>query len=428
MLTKKVVERLLRAGEPGNFYDGRGLRLEVRGPRSASWVSRYQIDGVERWMGLGSAHTFDLKEARQRNRKLVRQLVADGIDPLARKREEKASRIAAKAKARTFGDAAQAYIETHQAAWHSQTHGAQFRNTLRDYVEPIIGAMNVAEVGTPDVLRVLEQRVAARANLPGGPFYQVRAVTADRVRTRIEMILDFATARGWRTGDNPAALKIIRDALPARSAIKRIVHHAALPYAELPGFMAELRTREGIAAKALQFVIMSACRAGEAIGATWDEIDVDRAVWTIPAARMKSRREHTVPLSKPVIALLRELPREAGNPFVFVGMRRAGLSDTALGHALKRGMKRSDVTIHGFRSTFSDWSHERTSHASHTIEISLAHSVGNATEQAYRRGGMFEKRAQLMADWAKYCTSKPVGSAGNVTPIAAGREVARGVS
>jgi integrase len=283
-LTAKKVTKLLRRGEPGNHYDGRGLRLEIRGKNSASWSTRYQIDGVERWMGLGSARTFTLAEARERNRKLVRQKIADKIDPVAVRRAEQAAQAAAAKKAITFSEAAYAFVEGNASAWRNAKHAAQWKKTLATYVEPIIGALSAANIDVTHVLKVLEQKVPAKNGYPAGTFWTARPETASRVRGRIEAVLDWATARQHRSGDNPAAWKTIGKVLPERGKIAKVEHHAALPYAELSAFWAALREREGVAAQALAFTILTAARTNEALGARWEEIDSHKKVWTVPAA------------------------------------------------------------------------------------------------------------------------------------------------
>jgi integrase len=254
----------------------------------------------------------------------------------------------------------------------------------------------VAAIDTGLVLKCIE------------PHWATTAVTMSRVRARIESILDWATVRGYRTGDNPARWKgHLSEVLAPPRAIAKVTHHAALPFAELPSFLAALRMREGISARALEFTILTAARTGEVNGARWDEIDFDDAMWVVPAHRMKGKREHRVPLSDRALEILRDLPREHNNPFVFVGTKQGtSLSATAMSVTLAR-MGRNDVTVHGFRSTFRDWAAERTSIANHIIEQALAHAIGNAVERAYRRTDLFDKRRKLMDAWAKYCITPP---------------------
>jgi integrase len=413
-LTVKKTAKLLRRGEPGRHFDGLGLYLVVENERNASWARRYELNHKAHEIGLGSAFAFTLAEARERNRR-ISQLLADGLDPLAQKRAQRAAQAAAAVKVMTFKEAAQAYVAAHQAKWRSAKHGAQWLSSLQRFVYPVIGALDVAAVDTPAVLRVLEQKVPAQLGHPGGTLWTARAVTADRVRSRIELVLSWAAGRGYRAKENPARWSDLKHVLPEPSKTARVVHHAAVPYQELPALVAELRQRDGVAVKALEFLILTAARAGEALGATWDEINVTEAVWTIPPERMKGAKEHRVPLSQAAIALLRGLYREEGNPRLFLGPRQERLSHAALVAALHR-LGRTE-TVHGMRSAFSDFAHERTAHAGYTIELSLAHSVGGAVEKAYRRGDLFEKRRKLIESWSAFCTSPPVKQSGAVVAL-----------
>lgn len=411
-LKAKQVEKLLRAGKPGRHYDGLGLRLEIRSKKAAAWVARYQIDGTEHWMGLGSARVFTLTEARERNRKLVRQKIADGIDPLRVRQADRNAARAAAAKAMTFDEAAKRFLEQHGGKWENAQHKAQWQNTLRDYAGPVIGKMPVADIDVALVLKVLEQPVAADRGRPAGPMWTVRAETASRLRGRIEAILDWAKVRGYRSGDNPASWSLIGKALPARTGGR---HHGAMRYADVPAFMAKLREQDSIAAKALQFTILTAARSGEVLGAVWGEIDLAEAVWVVPASRMKARKEHRVPLSAEAVALLRDLPTEAGNKFVFIG-RSAGqpLGRGSMAQTLDR---MGSGTVHGFRASFRTWSSESTAFPHDVAEAALAHVRGDQTVQAYSRGDLLDKRRKLMEAWAKFCSSPPVKKASGVVPL-----------
>jgi integrase len=417
-LKSKQVEKLIRAGKPGRHYDGRGLRLEIRGPNSASWATRYQIDGVERWMGLGSARDFTLAEARERNRKLVRQKLADGIDPLLTRQAEHAAKLAAAAKTMTFAEATRRFLEQHGAKWDSPKHRAQWRSTLKTSGEPVIGALPVADINVPLVLKVLEQSVKAARSYPAGPLWNTRPETANRLRGRIESVLDWAKGRGYRQGDNPAAWSLIGKVLPARGAQQ---HHAAMSYKDVPAFMQALRAQQGVAAQALQFLIYTAARSQEVLQARRSEIDFDNAVWTVPAVRMKARKPHRVPLAAEVVELLRGLYTESDNDFVFIGTR----AGKPLAHtALQRLLERMDVetTVHGFRSTFRDWSGETTAFPHDICEAALAHVRGDKSVQAYARGDLFDKRCKLMGAWARYCrTIPPARAAGDVVALRGAR-------
>jgi integrase len=415
-LTAKRVAKLLSKGEPGNFHDGLGLRLEIRSANSASWVSRYELNGVERWMGLGPVAAFSLAEARDRNRKLVRQKLADGIDPLAERQEAKAAARAAAAKLVTFREAAESYIAGNASKWRNAAHARQWPATLETYVYPAIGALSVSAIDVPLVLKVLEQHISIE---PIGSFWATRTETASRVRGRIEAVLDWATARGLRSGDNPAAWKTIGKVLPVRPA--QVEPHPALPYAELPAFMIELAKREGVTARALEFTILTAARSGEVLGAHWSEIDFAKKVWTVPAARMKAKREHRVPLSAAALDLLSRLPREPGNDFVFIGAKSGhGLSHTTMNRDALAGL-RHGLTVHGFRSSFRDWADERTAFSHDVCEAALAHAVGTDVERRYKRTTLFDRRRQLMDAWATFCMTAPVAAAGdNVVALGGG--------
>jgi integrase len=421
-LTAKRVAKLIRKGEPGRHLDSRGLYLITQSPTAAHWEKRYQLDGREHYHGLGSAFVFGLAAARERSRR-AGELLADGIDPLVRKREAKAERIAAAARIVTFGECAVDYFRAHSPAWGHPKHAAQWRAsvlgltatgkpTKHDYCK-VLRPLPVAQIDTPFVLHVLK------------PLWHDKPETMSRVRARVASVLDYAKAAGYRQGDNPASWNIIGKLLPSRTRLDPVEHFAAVDYRALPAFMAALRMREGTAARALEFLILTVARSAEAREATWSEIDFDEKLWVIPAARMKADREHCVPLAPETIDLLRGLYSEGDEDdgLLFLGPQPGKpLSDLAL-MKLMRGMGRSEV-VHGFRSSFSDWAHERTAHSNHAIELSLAHSIGTATEKAYRRGGMLEKRRQLMEQWAAYCTSPPVvqEAGDNVVPMGRGRQ------
>ena len=406
-LTSKRAAKLMRRGEIGRYSDSgpsgqRGLYLVIGGKANAHWSLRYQLQSRGHWMGLGSARDFSLSEARERARK-ERQRLADGDDPLQMKRAERAAKLAAAATRKTFKECALDFLQQHRDKWKSAKHGKQWLTSLETYVFPKIGGLDVGAIGRPHILSVLEQKVEAQLGYPAGQFWQVRTTSADRTRNRVELILNFAAARGYRTGENPARWEDLKHILPQPSKLNTVKHHTAVPYADLPALFAELRRREGVGPRALEFLILTAARTGEVLDAKWSEIDFREKIWTVPAERMKGGREHRVPLSNAAVDLLRDLCREEGNEHIFIGARQPRLSDTALSEVLKQ-LGRAE-TVHGFRSSFSDWAHERTAHSNHTIEISLAHTIGSEAEKAYRRGEMLAKRRQLMEAWAKFCTS-----------------------
>jgi integrase len=410
-LTAKRVARLLRK-KPGRHHDGHGLHLQITSPTNASWLLRYQRHGKEHWLGLGPVHTVGLADARMRA-KAARLQLLDGIDPLQAKRDAKAAAKLTDARRLTFVEAAEQYHKQHLGGWRSVQHAQQWLASLATHAFPVIGYMDVATISTPDVLRVVE------------PIWQTLTVTADRVRNRIESIIDWTVVRGHRPpGTNPARWKgHLDEVLLAVKTVSKPQHFAALAYVELPLFMQALRSRQGVATRAMEFAILTAARSGEVLGAKWEEIDLGKRVWVVPAERMKAGKEHHVPLAPQAIELLRALPHEEGNEFVFIGAKAgAGLSVTALFRLLQR-TGHDDVTVHGFRSAFSDWAHETTAHSNHSIEISLAHAVGNEVEKAYRRGDMFNKRKKLMAAWADYCCSPPAKQkrSADVVPIRGGR-------
>ena len=379
-----TAKRVYHLHKPGRHPDGDGLYLQITDSGVKSWVLRFERNGRERMLGLGPAHTFTLKEARERARR-ARQLLADGVDPIDAKRTQRTVPIL------TFRQAVEIYAKLHEQKWTSRR--PQFLSSLRQHAFPILGDLPLAVIDTPAVLRVLE------------PIWISKTETANRVRQRIEAVLDWAIVSGHRPkGDNPARWKgHLAMILPTPGAIVKVQHHAALPWVEIGAFMGELRGREGVAARALEFAILTAARTNEVIGARWSEIDFSAATWTIPADRMKADKEHRVPLSEPAIDLLRNLWTEAGHDLVFIGSQAArGLGDRALAEALAR-TGRTDVTVHGFRSTFRDWAAEVSHYPNHVVEMALAHAIPSAVERAYRRGDLFEKRRALMEDWAAFC-------------------------
>lgn len=402
MLTTKKIEKLRRV--PGRYHVGHSLYLQVV-PNGASWLLRYQINGRERWMGLGSARLFSLSEAKESAKEAQRQLKKDRIDPVEARRAAKAAAAVAAAKAITFRQAAAAYIASHEAGW-TVKHREQVDASLATFVFPVFGHLPVKDIDTGIVVAALK------------PHWQTKVVTMSRVRSRVEAVLGWCIAGGYRGEPNPARWKHHLDQLLARpSKVAKVEHHTALPYRDIPSFMAALRQREGTAALALQFLVMTAARTSEVTGARWSEIDLKTATWTIPATRMKADREHRVPLSNHVIALLQSLHVEDDNDHLFIGPRAGlGLSGEAMAVLLKR--MRINATVHGFRSAFSDWAHETSTFPNHVIEISLAHAVGSEVERAYRRGDLLQKRRKLMQAWATFCCAPPVEeTGGNVLPF-----------
>jgi integrase len=390
----------------GYYADGAGLYLLVGPTGAKSWIFRFRAGGRLRDMGLGPLHTISLAEARKRAR-ICRQQRLDGIDPIEARKSARAGAQLEVARAMTFKQCAEAYIAAHQAGWRNPKHRAQWPATLEAYAYPVFGSIPVQSIDVGLVMKAIE------------PLWTKRPETASRVRGRIESVLDWATARGYRKGENPARWRgHLENLLPRKSKVAPVQHLAAMPYAELPDFMAQLRQQEGVAARALEFTILTAARTGEAIGARWSEIDFEARLWVIPASRMKASRSHRVPLCDRAIEILQEMQAIRHNEFVFLG-ERAGrpLGSVALLRAA-RGRSRTELTTHGFRSTFSDWCSEQTNFASEVREMALAHAVGDRVEAAYRRGDLFQKRRQLMDAWAQFAGTAP-GS--NVISIAAVR-------
>jgi integrase len=396
---KLTALKVEKAKEPGMYGDGGGLYLRVTEDGAKNWVFRFMLNGRARWMGLGPLALYGLQEARGRALD-ARRLRHEGMDPIDTRRAARLQERLKAAKAMTFKQCAEAYIASHRAGWRNEKHAGQWETTLATYAYPAIGALPVQSIDTGLVLRVLE------------PIWTEKSETAGRVRGRIEAILDWAKARDYRAGENPARWRgHVDKLLPARNKVRKVEHHAALPYAELPGFMLALRGQEGNSARALEFAILTAARTGEVIGATWDEINWTEKVWTIDGARMKAGKEHRVPLCDRATMLLTELEPNADDTsaerrFLFAG-GKAGrpLSNMAMDMLLRR--MNSDVTVHGFRSTFRDWAAERTNFPSEVVEMALAHTISSKVEKAYRRGDLFEKRRRLMDTWADFCAKPP---------------------
>jgi integrase len=340
-------------------------------------------------MGLGGYPDVTLSGAREAARS-ARALIRAGKDPIAEARAAASALCASRAKEVTFEQAAQSYIAAHESGWQNAKHAQQWRNTLAGYAYPKMGALMVRDIELAHVLAVLE------------PIWAPKTETATRLRGRIEQVLDWATARGYRDGLNPARWRGHLDKLLARpSKVAQVEHHAALPFTEIADFMQRLREAKGMGARALEFAILTAARSGEVRGALWTEIDLDDAIWTVPANRMKMKREHRVPLSPTALTLLSSLPRTAETDLLFPAPRGGALSDMTLSAVVRR-MKVAAVP-HGFRSTFRDWASERTNYPRDVAEMALAHAIGDKVEAAYRRGDLFEKRRRLMADWATFC-------------------------
>ena len=398
-LSPLEVRRLTR---PGRWSVGGtdGLALQVTPSGARSWVLRVAAGGRQREMGLGSFPTVPLAEAREKARQ-HRALLQQGVDPIESRRAASSAASAERQAQKTFSEVAAQYIAQHEKSWKNAKHQAQWAATLRTYAEPSIGKLLARDIRSAHVIAVLE------------PIWTTKTETATRVRSRIELVLDYATARGYREGLNPARWKGNLDAaLPNASKVAPVRHHAAVEVKEVASFIKRLRSQDGVGARALEFAVLTAARSGEVRGATWSEVDLKAALWTIPATRMKSGREHRVPLSKPVIKLLRSLPADRSpGGFVFPGMR-GPLSDMSLTAVLRRmGVS---ATAHGFRSTFRDWVSESTEHSGEVAEMALSHVIGDKVEAAYRRGDLLEKRIALMTDWASFLAGSRQGARNGV--------------
>lgn len=401
-LTQLKIDRLKT---PAVYGDGAGLSLKVTKNGSKSWLYRYMLAGKAHWMGLGSYPDVSLAEAREKAAEL-RKLTRQNIDPLAEKRKQTSIIRASIAKFINFDKASEQYIDSHKSGWKNVKHAEQWTNTLKTYASPIIGNVDVALIDTSHIMRILEK----------DNFWNEKTETAHRVRGRIESILDWATVRKYRTGENPARWKGHLDKLlPARTKVKKVAHHPALPWLQIGAFMVKLREQEGVAAKAVELAILTACRSGEVRGAVWEEFDLDAGIWIIPPERMKAKREHRVPLQEKAIQLLRKQKELFPNGYVFPGMKEGKpLSDMSLTAVLRR-MEQNEITIHGFRSSFRDWAAESTAYPNEMVEMALAHTIGNRVEAAYRRGDLFDKRRRMMQDWSNFCDT--VIKAGEVIPL-----------
>ncbi|MGA7455305.1 MAG: integrase arm-type DNA-binding domain-containing protein [Rhodoplanes sp.] len=390
-LNKLSARRITTATKRGRYGDGGGLYLVVASDGSRKWVFRFAWDGKQRDMGLGAVRDVPLAEARMAAA-VAREHVRAGRDPIAER--DRARRAASGVP--TFGEMADQLVEGIKHGFRNEKHRAQWRMTLTEYAKPL-RPKPVDAIATEDVLACLK------------PIWQTKAETASRVRGRIERVLDAARAKGYRTVENPARWRGHLDSLlPKHQKLAR-GHHAAMPFAEVPEFLARLREMDGTAARALEFAILTAARSGEVLGARWSEIDLEAKVWTVPAARMKAAREHRVPLPDRVVAILETMSTMRSSDFVFPGSRRdKPQSDMTLTAVLRR--MNCPVTVHGFRSSFRDWAGERTHFPREVAEAALAHVVGDETERAYRRGDSLEKRRELMDPWTAFCE----GSGGNV--------------
>lgn len=378
--------------EPGYYPDGNGLYLQVSGSGSKSWVLRFSLNKRAREMGLGSTVVRTLSEARDLAKK-YRQQLAEGIDPIEARKEQRLANLMASKPKKTFGECAHDYHRLHAGSWKNPKHADQWINTLTAYAFPVFGDKDVSAVTKGDILQVLE------------PIWQTKAETASRVKQRIRAVLDWAAARDYRTGHDPHLWDQVSRSLPKTKDIKKVTHFASCPYSAVQTTLKKIRASgaTGTVKDALEFTVLTAARSGEGRGARWDEIDFEGRRWIIPADRMKAKREHRVPLSAWALQILEERRKVAGDsPLIFASDRGKQLSDMTFTELLKR--EGFDFTMHGFRSTFRDWAAEQTNFPREVCETALAHTNQDATEAAYFRSDLFEKRRELMEAWARFCS------------------------
>ncbi|WP_066548949.1 MULTISPECIES: tyrosine-type recombinase/integrase [unclassified Sphingomonas] len=382
-LNKLSATQAAKVTKPGRHSDGGGLYLFVDQHGRRRWIFMYARDGKRTELGLGGGRDLSLANARAEAAKL-REILAMGGDPKSERAKDE--------RIPTFGECADAYVEAMTPSWRNAKHAAQWTMTLTKYAKPI-RSKPVDAIGTEDVLEVLQS------------LWKRTPETAERLRGRIENVLDAAKAKGYRSGENPARWRGHLDQLlPKRQRLSR-GHHAALPYDATPDFMADLRGRSAVAARALEFTILTAARSAEVLGAQWNEIDTEKKVWIIPARRMKAGREHRVPLSPQAMEIVEAMAKLGTEGHLFPGAEKGKpLSSMAMAMLLRR--MKAEITVHGFRSTFRDWASETTGFPHEVCEIALAHSIGNKAEAAYRRGDLLEKRRYLMEAWAGHCFSK----------------------
>lgn len=415
-LGKLSALQVTKLAKPGLYGDGGGLTLQITKAGVKSWLFRFMREGKAYGMGLGATHTVSLAEARQKALD-ARKLLADGVNPLTAKKQRVLATVLERAKMMSFDQCSSAYIEAHKASWKNAKHIEQWTNTLATYASPVFGKSPVAEVDTALIVKCLS------------PIWQTKAETASRVRGRIESVLGWATTSGFRAGENPARWKgHLENLLANISKTSRTKNHPSLPWHQIGDFIPALKGREGNAARATEFAILTACRSGEVRGARWSEFNFKEKVWVIPAERMKASREHQVPLSEAALSVLTAIrPQDLlldeksstadNNAFVFPGTKGQALSDMSLTAVIRRMNSDEEkpiwvdaagegITVHGFRSTFRMWAAETTAYPREVAEHALAHQLPDAVERAYQRGTQFAKRQALMGDWGLYCTTE----------------------
>jgi integrase len=385
---------ITRAKTPGYMHDGGGLYLQVAPAGSKSWIFRFSLAGKRREMGLGPYPGVSLAAARQAASS-AHSLARAGKDPIAARDAERARKRLEDARAITFDQAADQFIAANEPGWRNGRHRGQWRASLATFASPVIGRMPVADIGVPEVMRVLE------------PLWREKTETGSRVRGRIERVLDWAKVRGYRTRENPAQWRGHLDKLlPARRKVQKVKHHAAVAIDDLPAVYARLADLSSMTALALRFAILTAARAGEVTGARWSEIDMEAKVWTVPSDRIKAGKTHRVPLSREAMAILARVRATATGIFIFPS-RVAGRSLSVTSQLKVLKAAGCDATVHGMRASFRDWASERTHHPRDVAEMALAHAIGDKVEAAYRRGDLFERRKLMMEDWARFVLTTP---------------------
>lgn len=402
MFIARLIEKLItlsvkKINKAGDYSDGGGLWLRVNHAGAKSWMFRFSFEKREHKMGLGATHTVSLAEARDEARN-CRKLLRGKVNPLLKRQQTIIQTKIETESRKTFAECAYQYIEDNRAGWKNAKHANQWTTTLKTYAYPHIGHISVADITTKMVVDLLR------------PIWVEKAETANRLRGRIQTVLDWAKVQGFRSGDNPAIWQGHLDKiLPARSKVSKVVHHPAMPYHDIPTFMKALQFRDGLSIRTLEFAILHANRSGEVRLATWKEIDFDKKLWVIPEERMKAGHEHRIPLTDQAIALLQKLPvftlseQDRKDMFIFPSTKKdKPLSDMALTSILRR-MNKGQFTQHGFRSTFRDWAAEVVQYPREVIEHALAHKLADKVEAAYQRGDLLEKRRSLMTDWANFC-------------------------
>jgi len=391
IINKLTALKIARTSKPGKYGDGKGLYLYVKNSLAKSWVFRYERDGSEHYMGLGAVHIVSLAQAREKARK-IHESLAQGIDPLQARKEASMQKRIEKAINITFDTCAVEYISMRKDEWKNEKHRMQWESTLKTYASPYFGEMYVRLIETSHILKALE------------PIWVIKTETATRLRERIERVLSFATTLGYRAGDNPARwVGHLQELLPKPQKLKKTQHHPSMPYSQVRDFFGLLGKERSLAARALELTILSACRTSEVLLAKWEEFDLSRRVWIIPGERMKSGREHRVPLADAALAILNKVSG-MDTIWLFPGTKKGKPLPNMAMSVLLRRMNQSHATVHGFRSSFRVWAAEKTQHAAELAELALAHSVGSAVEQAYLRSDLFEKRRAMMQDWADWCT------------------------